>query len=49
MEAITVSEGRPIASARDLITDVLPVPGDPQSSTGTRTDTASARASTTAA
>ena len=37
IEAITVSEGKPIASASALITDVLPVPGDPHSSTGTRT------------
>ena len=36
-------------SAIDLITDVLPVPECPQSSTGTRTDTARPRASTTAA
>ena len=36
IEAITVSEGRLKPRASDLITDVLPVPGDPQRSTGTR-------------
>ena len=36
IDAITVSQGSPLASASARITDVLPVPGAPHRSTGTR-------------
>ena len=46
MEAITVSHGSPMACAMARIADVLPVPGAPESSTGTRAATATPSAST---
>ena len=46
IEAITVSQGRSMAPAIARIADVLPVPGAPQSSTGTRAATATPSAST---
>jgi hypothetical protein len=46
IEAITVSQGSPMACAIARIAEVLPVPGAPQSSTGTRAATATPSAST---
>ena len=46
MEAITVSHGNPMIWAMARIADVLPVPGAPHSSTGTRAATATPSAST---
>ena len=46
IEAITVSQGSPMAPAIARIADVLPVPGAPHSSTGTRAATATPSAST---
>ncbi len=46
IEAITVSQSSPMAPAIARIADVLPVPGAPQSSTGTRAATATPSAST---
>ena len=47
IEAITVSQGQPMASAMARMVEVLPVPGAPHSSTGTRAATATPRATTT--
>ena len=46
MEAMTVSQGRPMTSAMAWMAEVLPVPGDPHSSTGTLAATAIPSAST---
>ena len=46
IEAITVSHGSPMVCAMARIADVLPVPGAPHSSTGTRAATATPSAST---
>jgi hypothetical protein len=46
IEAMTVSHGRSMACAMARIADVLPVPGAPHSSTGTRAATATPSAST---
>ena len=48
IDAITVSHRSPAAAAIARITEVLPVPGAPQSSTGTFAATATPSASTTA-
>ena len=45
IEAITVSQGRPMACAMARMADVLPVPGAPHSRTGTRAATATPSAS----
>ena len=49
IDAITVSHGQPASAAIARMTDVLPVPGAPHRSTGTRAEIAIPSASTAAA